>query len=426
MFDVSDGLTEAYVDIELSSQESSQTIAKTPPQSDLGGVFVWHKVNTSRSNSLTIKSIETTPNPNSMKLNLLNPIAGKANTYSAKQTDGCPSSLLKLLEINGVQSIFVCNDFVTINRNPVCDWQLILDSVTRALGGGDSAAVESQRQNTEHDGQVNVFVQTFKGIPIQVKVTSNSEEHRVSLGERFNEASMKVRDLTNADFLQERYWAEGGVRYGTVQEVAQEVAEEIIGVIDSKSLQGLIDKATGKATVDTSPGPVELWGDALKSVDWSVRLRAVQEMGVSEQTLPYLTSALADAHHQVRRMAAAALGATGSDEAVAPLCHVLLHDPSVGVKRTAGDALSDLGSQLAEPSMCEALKDKSKLVRWRAARFLAEVGTSNALPFLQAAVGNEPEFEVRLEIETAIQRIGAGAEGSAPVWKRIVENNTDL
>ncbi len=42
--------------------------------------------------------------------------------------------------------------------------------------------------------------------------------------------------------------------------------------------------------------------------------------------------------------------------------------------------------------MCEALSDKNKLVRWRAARFLAEVGSAASLPALQAKQ-NDPEFE---------------------------------
>ena len=56
------------------------------------------------------------------------------------------------------------------------------------------------------------------------------------------------------------------------------------------------------------------------------------------------------------------------------------------MRRTAGDALSDIGDPAAQPSMCQALKDSNKLVRWRAARFLFDVPFVGSLPVLLAAV----------------------------------------
>lgn len=129
---------------------------------------------------------------------------------------------------------------------------------------------------------------------------------------------------------------------------------------------------------------------------------------------------LSDENPQVRRLSAAALGATGNIEAVKPLCHSLLHDSSVAVRRTAGDALSDIGDSSAQPSMIESLKDQNKLVRWRAARFLNDLGTKEALPALEIAK-DDPEFEVQLEIKAAIERIEKGGQGLGPVWKRILE-----
>ncbi len=107
--------------------------------------------------------------------------------------------------------------------------------------------MNSQRQAAEKDGQVSVFVQTFRTIPIQVKVVGGNDEHRLSLGMRFNEVAMRIQDATGSDFLKERYWAVAGVRYGTVVEVAQEVFEEITGVIDEKALIEMEQKALGKA-----------------------------------------------------------------------------------------------------------------------------------------------------------------------------------
>ena len=67
------------------------------------------------------------------------------------------------------------------------------------------------------------------------------------------------------------------------------------------------------------------------------------------------------------------------DKKVLPLLYKALKDKSVTVRRTAGDALSDLGYIEAMEAMTEALQDKSKLVRWRAAMFLYEVGNEQCI-----------------------------------------------
>jgi HEAT repeat protein len=97
-----------------------------------------------------------------------------------------------------------------------------------------------------------------------------------------------------------------------------------------------------------------------------------------------------------------------------------LKDKSVTVRRTAGDCLSDLGHPEAMEAMMEALKDSSKLVRWRAAMFLYEVGDDKALPALKTAQ-QDPEFEVSLQVKLAIARIEHGEEAKGSVWKQMTE-----
>ncbi|MBY0547601.1 MAG: HEAT repeat domain-containing protein [Candidatus Obscuribacterales bacterium] len=80
-----------------------------------------------------------------------------------------------------------------------------------------------------------------------------------------------------------------------------------------------------------------------------------------------------------------------------------------------------MGELAAQPSICLALSDTNKLVRWRAARFLADLGTSEALSYLEKAA-DDAEFEVRLEIEAAIARITRGKQISMPMWKKILQS----
>ncbi len=368
-------------------------------------------------------SIETTPNPNSMKLNLDESV-GETVTYTKEQRLGCSEDVAKLLDIEGVKSVFVCNDFITLNRDPRADWKHILADVTNAFSGADSGgqAAAEQRQAAEKLCQVAVLVQTFRGIPIQVKVTDGEVEKRVALDARFNDAAQLIQAESGADYLKERYWADRGIRYGSSEEIAAEVADEIQGTIDAKELERLVAQALGRAVDAVPQRSLENLKSDLESDEWHRRLLAVQELGSRENAVPLLIKSLADENHQVRRMAAAALGASGSETAVEPLTETLINDPSVGVRRTAGDALSDLGSVSAQPAVCEALCDSNKLVRWRAARFLADVGTKEALPYLRNASADS-EFEVRLEIEAAIERISGGKEGSMPAWKKILKES---
>jgi HEAT repeat protein len=108
------------------------------------------------------------------------------------------------------------------------------------------------------------------------------------------------------------------------------------------------------------------------------------------------------------------------DSSVLPLLYKALKDKTVAVRRTAGDCLSDLGFKEAQDKMVEALMDENKLVRWRAAMFLYEVGDEKALPALKAAE-DDSEFEVSMQIKMAVERIEGGEEAKGSVWKQMTE-----
>lgn len=373
---------------------------------------------------MQLKSVETTPNPNSMKLNF-SEVIGAPVTYQKDSLSDCPVPFDQLLALDGVKSIFICQDFVTVNKTPGAAWKGILAAVNEIwsdannIGGNISNSFEAAGES----GQVSVLVQTFKTIPIQVKVVKGTAEKRIALSSRFTIAAQTIQKELGSDFLKERYWADYGVRYGDAETVAAEVADEIEGTIDEKTLCKMVSTAIGGDTHAESEKSISELRSEFESSDWHVRLRVVQNLGDAAEDVALLVRALDDSQMQVRRFAAAGLGATASASAVAPLCDALLYDVAVGVRRTAGDALSDLGDVSAESAMCQALSDTSKLVRWRACRFLSEVGTEKAIPFLLKAASDQ-EDEVQMEAKAAIARIESGKEGSLPVWKRM-QANTD-
>ncbi|WP_196765430.1 HEAT repeat domain-containing protein, partial [Paenibacillus polymyxa] len=78
---------------------------------------------------------------------------------------------------------------------------------------------------------------------------------------------------------------------------------------------------------------------------------------------------------------------------------------------------------VATSAMIGALSDSSKLVRWRAARFLYEVGTEDARDALEKAV-DDPEFEVSLQAKMALERIESGEQAAGTVWQQMAKRNS--
>lgn len=391
---------------------------------------------------MKLSSIETTPNPNCMKLNLDQQIISKPLTLSGgADVANAPEVAKQLLVIDGVRSVFLANDFITLIRESSADWQPILVEAARLIGVAEDANsvlsdkvgqpnelstpasdnTNSQKQNL---GEVEVAVQVFRGIPVQVRATGEGEQARVALPERFNAALQRAIATTQANYIAERRWQPYETRFGKPQQVAQMVADELASMTDNDELARIERDAVANRSqeeqANNHPSQQELLAE-LSHSDWERRLKAIQKIEVNAETFPFVLSALDDDRHTIRRWAAAILGSSRMPEAVEPLCRVVLSDSSAIVRRTAGDALSDLGDARAIETMCKTLEDNSKLVRWRAARFLNEVGDQTTVEPLRRAAERESEFDVRVEMLAAIERIQGGGEAQMPMWMRIAK-----
>ncbi|UFJ38931.1 conserved virulence factor C family protein [Brevibacillus humidisoli] len=376
---------------------------------------------------MRILSIEPTPSPNSMKVNLDERLpAGQRGTYTPENKESAPEPIQKILGINGVKSVFHASDFLAVERIATADWPSILNQVREAFGEGGAAPqtgtmVEEKPQETW--GEVTVFVQMFRNIPMQIKLQSGTEELRVGLPDRFKEAALKAQSAS-ANLVMERQWVEQGPRYGTMQEIGEEMARELDAAYDQERLDRLVEQAFeqagGEPAAETAPSTEQLTA-MFDDPDWKKRYAALQQLKPDEAGLRLLEKALSDANTSIRRLAVAYLGDIKGDQ-VLPLLYGALADKSVIVRRTAGDVLSDIGDPQAIPAMCKALKDPNKLVRWRAARFLYEVGDESAIPALREAV-DDPEFEVSLQVRMALERIEAGEEAAGSVWQQMTRRN---
>lgn len=377
---------------------------------------------------MKIVKIEPTPSPNSMKVVVDQALpARETYNYKKDQIDSAPPLIQSLLAIEGVRGLFHVADFMALDRRSNVSWEEILPQVREAFG--ETVTELEQEGNVELGeeafGEVQVFVQFFRDIPMQIKLVEGDVEERVGLPERFGEAVMEAQD-SSPNVVMERQWIDQGARYGQLVDIGQEVAEEIGAAYDNERLNRLIKFAFAENTGEVIRQPiitVEEVEQALLSDDWRDRFAALDKFDPKIEHVPTLVKALDDEKASIRRLATIYLGLF-EDEAVLPYLYQALQDKSVSVRRTAGDCLSDLGSQKAIPAMIESLQDDSRIVRWRAAMFLYEVGDDSAIPALRDTE-NDPEFEVGLQAKMALKRIESGQKAAGSVWQQMTDSRKE-
>ncbi|NCU17246.1 conserved virulence factor C family protein [Pallidibacillus pasinlerensis] len=369
---------------------------------------------------MKIKAIEPTPSPNTMKVILDEELpSGTRNNYRKENMVDAPEEIKKILSIEGVTGVYHVADFMAVERHGKTEWEKILPEVRRALGEEQEASSVQNNKFDEHYGEVQVQVQVFKGIPLQIKLMAGTSEKRYGLPQNFMEAFNEAQ-LPGDNFVLQRKWTDWGIRYGDMDEIGETVLEEVQAAYPQSRLDELVKFAKNPDAAPETKRFRKVTLEDLDNPDWRKRFQILEQM--EEPTLddlPVLVKALNDEKPSIRRLAVVYLGMI-EDKRVLPYIYKGLQDKTVTVRRTAGDCLSDLGFPEAQDEMIKALKDKSKIVRWRAAMFLYEVGDERALPALKAAE-NDPEFEVALQIKMAIERIEGGEEAKGSVWKQMTE-----
>ncbi|WP_059170881.1 conserved virulence factor C family protein [Bacillus sp. FJAT-27445] len=371
---------------------------------------------------MKIKSIEPTPSSNTMKINLDQELPmGKSHNYKKENLDGAPPVIKKVLEIEGVKGVYHVADFIAVERNAKYDWKDLLAKVREAFGE-DAESENAGSPLSSNFGEIQVQVQMFKDIPLQVKLMDGSEERRFGMPAAFLTAREKAQ-LEGENYILIRKWQDFGIRYGDFDQIGNEVVEELTAAYPESRLAELVKTAqTGGAAVQARQPRkrTKITAEDLDNPDWRIRYQRLEQMPDPElEDLPLLEKALYDEKPSIRRLATVYLGMI-EDKAVLPYLYKALKDKTVTVRRTAGDCLSDLGFAEAGAAMAEALKDSSKLVRWRAAMFLFEEGEESALDALKEAA-NDPEFEVAMQAKMAIARIEGGEEAKGSVWKQMTE-----
>lgn len=374
---------------------------------------------------MKIISIEPTPSPHSMKVNIDETLPdGENKNYQSKNDlSNAPAYIKSLFAIEGVKGLYQVQDFITLQRNPRVRWEEILPEVRNVLGSVEEIS-ETLNTSTpvqdDHFGEIQVFIQMFRNIPMQVKLQDGETEERFGLPASFTKAVMKASEASD-NMLMERKWVEQSPRYGDMQETGNDVVDELTASYGEDRLDELVQLAL-TSDADTPPEPstgVKVTLDMLDSPNWKERYAALDRMDPMIDDLEVLNKALDDEKASVRRLATAFLGMIEEPE-VLPYLYKALQDKAVNVRRTAGDCLSDLGFKEAIPEMIGSLSDPNRLVRWRAAMYLYEVGNETAIPALQQAL-DDPEFEVRMQVKMALARIADGEEAKGSIWHQMTQ-----
>ena len=374
---------------------------------------------------MKIKSIEPTPSPNTMKVLLDEELpSGSRNHYSIDNIDKAPLIIQEILGIEGIKSVYHVADFIAIDRKSNANWQTILLQVRNVFGEEVNDEATNDTIIDNHFGEVQVFVQMYHNIPMQLKLIVNGEEQRAALPPFYKEAIMKLT-TSASNVVFERQWIDYGIRYGELATIEKEIIDELTATHTENDIKNIVNEVMTNDVSNTEKKEVPKFepftADIFEEKDWKKRYARFVKIDPTLEDLPLLEIALKDDHVSIRRLATAYLGMLKS-ELVLPHLYEALKDKAVGVRRIAGDCLSDLGFEEAMPAMIEALKDPSKLVRWRAAMFLFELGDESAIPALKAAL-EDPEFEVKLQVQLALHRIENGEEALGSVWKQMTERN---
>ncbi|PTI36278.1 virulence factor [Mammaliicoccus vitulinus] len=373
---------------------------------------------------MEIVRVEPTPSPNTMKIILSFKKEDRSSKTYTEINDHNPEFINRILQLEGVKSVFHVMDFIAVDKRPKENWDTLLKDVTAAISGSDQDGDLNQNQVNEHFGEVKAEVLKFKGIPYQIKLTTQDEEKRKQLPEIYIDSMLKAtKDSDNVVFL--RKWDDLGVRYGEVEEVLETVQEEILALYPKSILDELVEEALTSDITIPEKQFVHVDKETFEQEqDWKVKLRMLNDFPTpTEEDYPLLETALNDDKPQVRRMAIVLLGMIETKETL-PYLYKGMKDKVVSVRRTAGDCLSDLGFKEALPVMIEALEDPQKIVRWRAAMFIFDEGDETALEALKNRQ-NDPAFDVKLQVEMAIERIENGEAALGSVWKQMANRKKE-
>ncbi|HLQ38969.1 MAG TPA: NifU family protein [Planctomycetota bacterium] len=106
---------------------------------------------------MKVQTIQPTPNPNAFKFLVDRQLAKPGATVSYARPEDARQDLLGqgLFAVPGVQTLFFCDNFVTVSMTPQADWRAVAEQVTRLLeshiADDEAAPVPAPAHQENHD-----------------------------------------------------------------------------------------------------------------------------------------------------------------------------------------------------------------------------------------------------------------------------------
>ena len=105
---------------------------------------------------MKVSSIQPTPNPNAFKFLVDRPLAKPGQTLAYAKPEQARSDVLAqgLFAVPGVETLFFCDNFVTVSMTAQADWRAVAEQVTRLLEshiGDEIPAAPAHDHGHAHD-----------------------------------------------------------------------------------------------------------------------------------------------------------------------------------------------------------------------------------------------------------------------------------
>ena len=125
---------------------------------------------------MKVQSIQPTPNPNAFKFLVDRPLAktGQTLAYSAPEQARQDVLAQGMFAIPGVETLFFCDNFVTVSMTAKADWRAVAEQVTRLLESHISEPANAVAGEVASHGDDDPLAKLPKGGDPEVLAKINS------------------------------------------------------------------------------------------------------------------------------------------------------------------------------------------------------------------------------------------------------------
>ena len=94
---------------------------------------------------MKVTSIQPTPNPNAFKFLMDKPMAqpGQTQAYAKPEQANDDALAQAMFAVQGVETLFFCDNFVTVSMTAEADWRAVAEQVTKLLESHEPEEVEA-------------------------------------------------------------------------------------------------------------------------------------------------------------------------------------------------------------------------------------------------------------------------------------------